>query len=341
MALFAPAGDVAARFALDAGALAGLKQQAKSAPDQALKAAASQFEALFMQMLMKSMREALPQDGPLATDASRMYTGMLDGQLAQQLGKRGIGIADLLVRQLSRGLANAGEAGAAAGTRGAAPAGTTYTTGTIRPGVVGGAAPVTKFALPPASPARSDGTGTDGAVPGAPSGVRAFLDKLQPYAEAVGRAAGLPASFLLAQAGLETGWGRFQPRGADGTPSHNIFGIKAGKSWTGPVVEAATTEYVSGRPVTTVEKFRAYASYGEALQDFARLVGGNPRYAGVVASASDASTYAQGLQKAGYATDPRYAEKLTAAIRMVDRWSGTAPPPAAVQVIAGRADIRA
>ena len=100
MALSTLAGDASSRLALDANALAGLRRQAKVEPDQALKAAASQFEALFMQMLLKSMRESLPQEGPLASDASRTYTGMLDAQLAQQLGKRGIGIADVLVKQI-------------------------------------------------------------------------------------------------------------------------------------------------------------------------------------------------------------------------------------------------
>jgi flagellar protein FlgJ len=325
MALSVPASDVSARLALDANALAGLKQQAKAAPDQALKAAASQFEALFMQMLLKSMRDALPQDGPLASDASRTYTGMLDAQLAQQLGKRGIGIADMLVKQLSRGLANAAGAGGASTPGGATPAAPTAKFGTT---------PATS----PANPATPDAVGVPAGVVG---GVRAFIDKLQPYAEAVGRAAGLPGAFLLAQAGLETGWGRFQPRGADGAPSHNIFGMKAGKSWTGPVVEAVTTEYVNGKPVTTLEKFRTYASYGEALQDFARLVSGNPRYAGVVANAGDAGAYAQGLQKAGYATDPRYAEKLTTAIRLVTRHTGGASASATAQLLAGNVDKQA
>jgi flagellar protein FlgJ len=167
------------------------------------------------------------------------------------------------------------------------------------------------------------------------SAVRAFVEKLKPYAEAAGRAAGLPGAYLLAQAGLETGWGRFQPRHADGTASNNLFGIKAGKSWTGAVVEAKTTEFVNGQAVKSVEKFRAYASQADALADYAALIGRNPRYAKAVASAADPAAFAQGLQKAGYATDPRYAEKLTAAMRMVARHTGPAAAPA--QVFAGNA----
>lgn len=377
MAISTPTGDVSTRLALDAGALAGLKQQAKTAPDKALKAAATQFEALFTQMLLKSMRAALPQDGMLSSDSSRTYTEMLDAQLAQHLGKRGIGIADVLVKQLSRGLAR----GAADGAAGAPVAGA-FPARAPAGGIA--VTPKPRFAFPPAAanasalptagfittPAAANAsmlpltrsTATPGGAPtaiptarratvpaasalpagptGIAGGVSAFIEKLQPYAEAVGRAAGLPGAYLLAQAGLETGWGRFQPKGADGAPSHNIFGIKAGKSWTGPVVEAATTEYVDGKPMISKEKFRAYASYGEALQDFARLVSGNPRYAAAVARAGDAGAYAQGLQKAGYATDPRYAEKLVAAIRMVGRHTAVASAAAATtaQFSAGNAD---
>ncbi len=375
MAISTPTGDVSKRLALDVGALAGLKQQAKAAPDQALKAAASQFEALFTQMLLKSMRAALPQDGLMSSDSSRTYTEMLDAQLAQHLGKRGIGIADMMVKQLSRGLAKGTAADGAAGAPvdGAFPAAAPAAGIAVAPkprfaftpaaanastlpaaGFIVAPAPVEasvaplrrSAAAPVVAPAAASARRV--AAPAAPSpaagptgivgGVGAFIEKLQPYAEAVGRAAGLPGAYLLAQAGLETGWGRFQPKGADGAPSHNIFGIKAGKSWTGPVVEAKTTEYVNGKPVISMEKFRAYASYGEALQDFAKLVSGNPRYAGAVAKAGDAGAYAQGLQKAGYATDPRYAEKLVAAIRMVGRHTAAASAAPATQLAAGSAD---
>jgi flagellar protein FlgJ len=130
-----------------------------------------------------------------------------------------------------------------------------------------------------------------------------------PHAETASRRTGIPAAFLVAQAALETGWGRSEARLADGRPSHNLFGIKAGANWQGPVAEAATTEYVNGVAETRVERFRAYGSYAEAFQDYAGLLAGSPRYAAVL-GATEAASFARGLQRAGYATDPAYGAKL-------------------------------
>jgi flagellar protein FlgJ len=128
---------------------------------------------------------------------------------------------------------------------------------------------------------------------------------------------------MLGQAALESGWGKREIRAADGTPSHNLFGVKAGANWKGSVVETVTTEYVNGVAQKSVEKFRAYSSYADAFRDYANLLRNNPRYAGVVAQAAqgiDAAGFAQGLQKAGYATDPNYADKLTRVIKTT-QWS--------------------
>lgn len=123
---------------------------------------------------------------------------------------------------------------------------------------------------------------------------------------------------MLGQAALESGWGKRELRAADGTPSHNLFGIKAGSNWAGQVVEAVTTEYVNGVAHKTVEKFRAYHSYADAFRDYANLLRTNPRYAEVLAQAAgglDADGFALGLQRAGYATDPSYADKLIRIIK--------------------------
>ena len=145
--------------------------------------------------------------------------------------------------------------------------------------------------------------------------MRAFQEKLTAHAEEASRATGIPAKFMLGQAALESGWGKHEIMGRDGTTSHNLFGIKAGGSWTGKVAEAVTTEYVNGVPHTRVEKFRAYDSYADSFRDYAKLITENKRYDKVVASAGDASSFAQGLQRAGYATDPNYAAKLTRIIK--------------------------
>jgi len=303
------------RLAVDANALSQLKAKAKSAPDQALAQAAGQFEALFMQMLLKSMREALPQDGPLSSDTARTYTGMFDSQLAQTLSRKGLGIADMLVKQLSPAVAR-GSSGTPS-QRTDAPRATRKID-------------ESRAAAKPVSNALHAVTQT----------AAGFIEKLRPHAEAVARAVGVPAQFLLAQAALETGWGKSQPKSSDGGTSHNLFGIKAGNHWKGPVVEATTTEYVSGKPVKTMERFRSYASYTEALADFANLLRGNPRYAAALSSA-DGGSYATNMQRAGYATDPHYAEKLARTIQTVTRHTSAQPSAVTpVQVRTRPADNR-
>jgi flagellar protein FlgJ len=140
--------------------------------------------------------------------------------------------------------------------------------------------------------------------------VDAFVDKLAAPAQAASAATGIPARFIIGQAALESGWGQSEIRKADGSTSHNVFGIKATKDWTGKTVSTVTTEYVNGRPQRTVEKFRAYDSYQEAMTDYASLLKGNPRYAQVINSSHDVNGFANGMQRAGYATDPHYARKL-------------------------------
>jgi flagellar protein FlgJ len=132
---------------------------------------------------------------------------------------------------------------------------------------------------------------------------------------------GIPAAFMVSQAAHETGWGRHQIRHADGTPSFNLFGIKAGPDWKGRVAQVTTTEYVNGVPRKVTARFRAYDSYAESFQDYARLMKGSPRYREVVSSAGTAQAFAHGLQRAGYATDPAYADKLTRVINTTLRLS--------------------
>jgi flagellar protein FlgJ len=137
-----------------------------------------------------------------------------------------------------------------------------------------------------------------------------FLDRMKAHAQAASQATGIPARFLLGQAALESGWGKREIRAADGSQSFNVFGIKAGRNWTGPTVQTMTTEYVGGVPRRVMQKFRAYASYAEAFKDYAGLMQGNRRYAAVLKQ-TDSAGFAYGLQRAGYATDPQYGQKLT------------------------------
>ena len=137
-----------------------------------------------------------------------------------------------------------------------------------------------------------------------------FVNRLWPHAAAASRATGIAPGFMIGHAALESGWGRAEIRGSNGEPSYNLFGIKAGRGWNGAVIEATTTEYVNGVAQKSVEKFRAYASYAEAFKDYANLLGSNPRYAAVIDNGNDPAKFAAGLQQAGYATDPMYADKL-------------------------------
>ncbi len=147
-----------------------------------------------------------------------------------------------------------------------------------------------------------------------PVSARDFVQQHASAAQQVERSSGLPASYLLGQAGHESGWGRREILLPDGSPSHNLFGIKAGADWKGQVAEVTTTEFVDGVPKKTVARFRAYDSHAESFRDFAQLIGNSPRYAQARTQTGSAQSWAQGLQDAGYATDPDYAAKLSRAI---------------------------
>lgn len=283
-------GNVNGKLALDARSLDALRMQAKQNPEQATKAVSQQFEAVFLQMVLKSMRDATPQDGPTDSDQTRMYTSMLDQQIAQSLSTRGIGLADVMLRQLRRSQ-NLDTGGSPT---------------VVTP--VANAVPPVVTALPPITSTSPLKAGNPQASAAGAS--QDFLSRMKDHALAASKATGIPARFLLGHAALESGWGKSEIHTADGSPSHNLFGIKAGRNWKGATVDVTTTEYVDGTPRKMVQKFRAYASYTEAFQDYASLLQNSPRYAAVLKQ-SDSAGFAQGLQRAGYATDPKYAEKLT------------------------------
>ena len=276
------------QLAIDVNSLAQSKRLARDDPRAAAKGAAQQVEAMFLQMVLKAMREASPREGLFDSGQTRMYQSMHDQQLAQVLAARGsIGLAAIIERQLTRNLP-AGEP---------APA---------RP------SPQAATAVPPAAanaPQSASQHAPAQAAEVVPVPARGFINRLWTDAREASQATGIPAHFMIAQAALETGWGRSELRFSDGTPTYNVFGIKAGRGWQGAVAEATTTEYVNGVAQRSVERFRAYGSYAEAFRDYANLLTTNPRYAGVL-NRQDAAGFARGLQQAGYATDPMYAAKL-------------------------------
>ncbi len=274
--------DISGSLAANSQSLDKLRAQARQSPDQALKAAAQQFEAVFLNMMLKSMREATPQDGMFDNEQTKMFTGMLDQQLAQDMSSRGIGLADMMTRQLSRSLS---------------------------PGVSVTSAPQAHSAS---------------ALPSAYSQnfQQDFVQSMTPYAIQASRESGVPAQLIMGQAALESGWGRREIRMPDGSSSFNLFGIKASGNWNGKVAEVTTTEYHNGIPSKQVEKFRAYGSYAEAFSDYARMLRDNPRYASVVQPGQGAPAAAHALQRAGYATDPNYADKLVKIMSRINTLGG-------------------
>ena len=274
----------------DPNALNAIRTQVGRDPKAALKEAAKQFETLFMQELMKSMRATTLDSGMLDSEGGQMATGMLDQQMASQMSGLKGGLADAIARQLERQMG-------------------------LAPGPIPRTTTANDSVLPLDRPA-----GRPLRIP--ERGAAGFVEQHTAAAEKVAAASGIPASFMIGQAAHESGWGKREILHADGSPSFNLFGIKAGASWSGPVAEITTTEYMAGEPRKVTAKFRAYSSYEESFRDFARLMKTSPRYQAVL-GADSAGEYASTLQRAGYATDPAYADKLTRVINTALRLQRT------------------
>lgn len=326
-------GALDQRFALDVQGVGALRRAVRNSPEEGLRQASRQFEALLMNMVLKSMREATPSSGLLESQDQKVYLSLFDQQLAQNLSGRGLGLAEAMFAQLGRSMAAAASpADAAGGPAPELPGGGPVQASLqslqslqspLKPAPAK-AAPVRAFPSDPAqhterapAPAPAQRGGYRRADEPAPasgaiamqSHVDSFVARLGLPAQAASAASGVPAPLILAQAALESGWGRREIRSDDGVQSFNLFGIKADRGWRGPVVESATTEYVDGVAQRVRAKFRAYGSYEEAFTDYARFLTRNPRYARVLAS-EDPAQAARGLQRAGYATDPQYGDKL-------------------------------
>lgn len=242
-----------------------LKQLARDADPESLKAAAQQFESVFTRMMLKSMREASFGDELFGGSQMEFYRDMHDQELANSLSGS-IGLAEVMVRQLQRGQA----------------------------------AVQADFA--PASPTE-------------------FVEQIRPYAQSTARKLGVDPDALIAQAALETGWGEHMLRDSQGRASFNLFNIKA-HDWQGPSVATRTLEFDGNTAKTESARFRSYDSLQHAFDDYAHFLQSNPRYASALAAGADAQGYVQGLQDAGYATDPQYAAKLQVLLNRPELKSG-------------------
>jgi flagellar protein FlgJ len=272
----------------DFSGIARLERSAREKDPEATREAARQFEAIFVKMMLKSMRDA---NSVLAEDRDRTYEEMFDDQIALELTReRGLGLADLLVRQMSR-------ADAAAGGE--------LDQSLLRSRIARSAeaSPVSEQQAPAASP-----------VPGRedfrPDTPESFLRKIWPLAEAAGEKLGVDPQAIAAQATLETGWGKRMIRDADGVSGNNLFGIKADRRWDGERVAVKTLEYRGGIAARESAQFRAYPDLAAGFDDYVNFLKGNPRYAEATAGGLTAGDYARSLQDAGYATDPDYANKI-------------------------------
>jgi flagellar protein FlgJ len=287
-----------------------LRSAARSDGASALPAVARQFESIFTQMMLKSMREANAGLGEALGDsqAGQAWRDVFDQQLALSLSGtgKGLGIADMLVRQLGGKLQQAAAVDASGGTG-------------------GGAADEGDLGDPAALPANADEfqrrlaavieSGREvgrSAMKWLPQDAREFVHALAPYAQAAAKRLGLSVRTVLAQAALETQWGRHMPRAADGSTSFNLFGIKAGGNWDGRKVSVPTVEYEDGVAVRKRAQFRAYDSPAQAFADYAELLASNPRYAKAQGHGDDVHGFARALVAGGYATDPAYARKIAA-----------------------------
>jgi flagellar protein FlgJ len=278
--------------------LAELRGRARNNSEDALREVAGQFEALFIQMMLKSMRDASLGDGIMDSEQTKTYQSLFDQQIAIDLGKKqGLGLAELMVRQLSRSPASGAAEQAPAVT---APA---------------------VMSRPQAVAASTPSPGLEPPMTGRPGPVKdwrpptreAFVRDLWPHAQRAARLLGVQPEALIAQSALETGWGRHMIRGEDGRNSFNLFGIKADSRWRGETVATETLEFRDGVMRKERAIFRAYPSPAESFADFADFIRSNPRYS--EALNSDSRGFGQALSRAGYATDPDYASKIN---RIID-----------------------
>ncbi|MGC4061592.1 MAG: flagellar assembly peptidoglycan hydrolase FlgJ [Aquabacterium sp.] len=297
---------------MDLRSLDRLKSASGKNPTAGAKDAAKQLEGLFMQQLVKSMRATTMSTGMLDNAATEMGTNMLDTQLANQLTGLPGGLSDMIAKQLERQMGTASKEG--------------------KDGKTNPLKGLGDMSIGRSTKATSDDDATDGSTATSSasgtddkhmSASERFVRQHSAAAKAAEASSGIPASNILGQAALESGWGKHEIRMKDGSPSHNLFGVKATADWKGKVAEVTTTEYMSGVPHRVTAKFRAYDSYEDAFKDHAKLLTQSPRYSQTVAQADTAKGFARGLQKAGYATDPAYADKLTKVINTTLRLQKT------------------
>lgn len=296
----------------DFNGLAKLKTEAKNNSPEAIKEVAKQFESVFLNMVLKSMRQAKLSDGLLDNDQSEFYQDMYDQQLAIHLsGESGVGLAELIARQLSPKGQDEEEPMAVED----------YLNRSVTPAVRPSMKKIEQIPVNDANSAvdsEEEAKGPSATLEAVVKNTNRrpitspeqFVAHLRPYAEQAASELGVDAGVLLAQAALETGWGKAVLKHADGSSSHNLFNIKADRSWRGNQVSQKTVEFADGIGRQEMAAFRAYDSYRDSFEDYVGFIKNNPRYANAIKMAGNSERYMHELQRAGYATDPAYAAKV-------------------------------
>ncbi|MAR92455.1 MAG: flagellar assembly peptidoglycan hydrolase FlgJ [Pseudomonadales bacterium] len=292
---------------LDFAQFQQMRKLSRDDQSQGLKMAAQQMESLFLSMVLKSMREAnavFAEGNMLQSQEGDYYQSMYDQQLAVNIGNNGgLGLAELMVRQLS----GQGHESAFRPER--------YTGPLQRPR--------TEAIPKPSGPVPANASAVDikpestaAAAPAAEDSqplwqdAKEFLQYIFPHAQAAARSLGVNVRAIMAQAVLETGWGQHVMDSGSGQCSFNLFGIKADGRWDGDVTRKKTLEYRNGIAAQEQAAFRSYRSLDEAFEDYVSFLRNNDRYSGVVGSGEDAQGWGHRLQRAGYATDPHYGNKI-------------------------------
>jgi flagellar protein FlgJ len=292
--------------------LNALKTQARTDKESALREVARQFESLFLAEMLKSMRKAgdvMAEGNFLNTNESQAYRDMFDNQISLSMsGNQGTGLADALVRQMSPQVPGMRSDGSPLAGHKATLADYDRSVPSLSPRLPAEVESVQQLAE--ALPVMTASPEEDAPLPARFESPEQFVQTLLPMAERMAKDSGINPRFMVAQAALETGWGKHMIEGKDGSPSYNLFGIKADRRWQGDSVAITTTEFREGVPMKEQAEFRAYADYEASLRDYVDFLESNPRYRDVLAVADKPAQFAEKLQQAGYATDPNYAEKI-------------------------------
>ncbi|CNK71208.1 flagellar assembly peptidoglycan hydrolase FlgJ [Yersinia vastinensis] len=286
--------------AFDVRSLDALKREVKSNSQEGVKEAAKQMEGMFIQMMLKSMRDASFKDGLLHSQEADMFTSMYDQQISQDIAEQSkMGFADLMVRQMG------GQPSMTQNTVGVAPAPYSLNMDAVK-----------RRETTTQQVSQTNEASLLSRFSGGVEKSADFISRMLQPAITAAQKSGIPHQLIIAQAALESGWGNKEITTTNGKPSHNLFGIKATSDWKGDTTEIMTTEYINGTAQKVKAAFKVYPSYSDALSDYTALLTNNPRYQNV-AKANSPERAAHALQSGGYATDPSYAKKLINIIQQV------------------------